>query len=167
MVTKQRVLAGSVAAKSRRTSQSAPRGPSTATLSPAHCVQAQYSQRDKVSAGRKTGIYLHGTVTTNNAKNALHDVRVRFHIIGNARIKNVYKYQSCMVTKLPIICEQEPWELDCWFPIRNQKGAFLQSCMVSGFLRAYSLCQYHAFNRRDHGPSALQHPVEAGGVDPR
>ena len=106
MVTKQRVLAGSVAAKSRRTSQSAPRGPSTATLSPAHCVQAQYSQRDKVSAGRKTGICLHSTVTTNNAKNALHDVRVRFHIIGNARIKNVYKYQSCMVTKLPIICEQ-------------------------------------------------------------
>ena len=35
-----------------------------------------------------------------------HILRVRLHIIGNARIKNVYKYQSCMVTKLPIICEQ-------------------------------------------------------------
>ena len=29
--------------------------------------------------------------------------RVRFHIIGNARIKTVGKYHSCMVSKLPII----------------------------------------------------------------
>ena len=28
---------------------------------------------------------------------------MRFHIIGNASIKNVGKYQSCMVSKLPII----------------------------------------------------------------
>ena len=31
---------------------------------------------------------------------------VRLHIIDNARIKNVGKYQSCMVSKLPIICKQ-------------------------------------------------------------
>ena len=30
-------------------------------------------------------------------------IRVRFHIIGNARIKNVGKSQSCLVSKLPII----------------------------------------------------------------
>ena len=30
-------------------------------------------------------------------------VRVRFHIVGNARIKNVGKYQSCMACKLRII----------------------------------------------------------------
>ena len=34
-----------------------------------------------------------------------HDrLRVRFQIIGNACIKNVGKSQSCMVSKLPIIC---------------------------------------------------------------
>ena len=33
-------------------------------------------------------------------------VRVRFHIIGNTRIKNVGKYQSCMFSKLPIIWKQ-------------------------------------------------------------
>ena len=31
------------------------------------------------------------------------ELRVRFHIIGNARIKNVGKSQSCLVSKLPII----------------------------------------------------------------
>ena len=34
------------------------------------------------------------------------DVRVRFQTIGNARIENVGKYQSCMVSKLPIIWKQ-------------------------------------------------------------
>ena len=34
------------------------------------------------------------------------DVRVRFQIIGHARIKNVGKYQSCMVSKLPVIWKQ-------------------------------------------------------------
>ena len=33
-------------------------------------------------------------------------VRVRFHIIRNARIENVGKYQSCMVSKLRIIWKQ-------------------------------------------------------------
>ena len=33
-------------------------------------------------------------------------VRVRFHIIRNARIYNVFKYQSCMVSKLRIISRQ-------------------------------------------------------------
>ena len=33
-------------------------------------------------------------------------VRVRFHIIRNARIENVGKSQSCMVSKLPIIWKQ-------------------------------------------------------------
>ena len=33
-------------------------------------------------------------------------LRVRFHIIGHARIENVGKYQSCMVSKLPIIWKQ-------------------------------------------------------------
>ena len=33
-------------------------------------------------------------------------VRVRFQIIGNARIENVGKYQSYMVSKLPIIWKQ-------------------------------------------------------------
>ena len=33
-------------------------------------------------------------------------VRVRSHIIGNVRIKNVGKNQPCMVSKLPIICKQ-------------------------------------------------------------
>ena len=33
-------------------------------------------------------------------------VRVRFQIIGNARIENVGKSQSCMVSKLPIIWKQ-------------------------------------------------------------
>ena len=40
-------------------------------------------------------IVLHGSVQS--------QVRVRFHIIGNARIKNVGKSQSCLVSKLPII----------------------------------------------------------------
>ena len=33
-------------------------------------------------------------------------IRVCFQIIGNLRIKNVGKYQSCMVSKLPIIWKQ-------------------------------------------------------------
>ena len=33
-------------------------------------------------------------------------IRVRFHIIGNARIENVGKYQSRTVSKLPIIWKQ-------------------------------------------------------------
>ena len=33
-------------------------------------------------------------------------VRVRFHIIRNARIYNVGKFQSCMVSKLRIIWKQ-------------------------------------------------------------
>ena len=33
-------------------------------------------------------------------------LRVRFHIIRNARIENVGKYQSCMVSKLRIIWKQ-------------------------------------------------------------
>ena len=33
-------------------------------------------------------------------------VRVRFHIIRNARIYNVFQYQSCMVSKLRIIWKQ-------------------------------------------------------------
>ena len=33
-------------------------------------------------------------------------VRVRFHVIRNARIENVGKSQSCMVSKLPIIWKQ-------------------------------------------------------------
>ena len=32
--------------------------------------------------------------------------RVRLHIIRNVRIKNVGKYQSCMFSKLRIICKQ-------------------------------------------------------------
>ena len=38
-------------------------------------------------------------------------LRVRFHIIGNARIKNVGKYHSCMVSKLPIIYGNRPYYL--------------------------------------------------------
>ena len=34
------------------------------------------------------------------------DIRVRFHIIRNARIENVGKYQSCMVSKVRIIWKQ-------------------------------------------------------------
>ena len=41
------------------------------------------------------------------------ELRVRFHIIRNARIENVGKSQSCMVSKLPIIWKQTvpgwPW----------------------------------------------------------
>ena len=33
-------------------------------------------------------------------------IRVRFQLIGNACIKNVGKYQSCMVSQLPIIWKQ-------------------------------------------------------------
>ena len=33
-------------------------------------------------------------------------VRVRLHIIGNVRIKNVGKSKSCMVSNLPTICKQ-------------------------------------------------------------
>ena len=33
-------------------------------------------------------------------------IRVRFQIIGNDRIKNVGKSQSCVVSKLPIIWKQ-------------------------------------------------------------
>ena len=33
-------------------------------------------------------------------------VRVRLHILGNARISNVGKSQSCMVSKVPSICQQ-------------------------------------------------------------
>ena len=34
------------------------------------------------------------------------EIRVRFHIIRNACIQNVVKYQSCMVSKLRIIWKQ-------------------------------------------------------------
>ena len=34
------------------------------------------------------------------------ELRVRFHIIRSARIENVGKYQSCMVSKLRIIWKQ-------------------------------------------------------------
>ena len=37
---------------------------------------------------------------------AMEDVRVRLHIIRNVRIENSGKYQSCMVSKLRIICKQ-------------------------------------------------------------
>ena len=33
-------------------------------------------------------------------------LRVRFHIIGNARMETVFKSQPCMVSKLPIIWKQ-------------------------------------------------------------
>ena len=33
-------------------------------------------------------------------------IRARFHIIGNAHILTLCKYQSCMFSKLPIICKQ-------------------------------------------------------------
>ena len=33
-------------------------------------------------------------------------LRVRLHIIRNEKIENVGKYQSCMVSKLRIICKQ-------------------------------------------------------------
>ena len=35
-----------------------------------------------------------------------HEAAVRLKIIRNARIENVGKYQSCMVSKLTIICKQ-------------------------------------------------------------
>ena len=38
--------------------------------------------------------------------NPANTIRVRFQIIGNARIDNVGKSQSCMVSKLPIIWKQ-------------------------------------------------------------
>ena len=37
------------------------------------------------------------------------EIRVRFHIIRNARIEKVGKSQSCMVSKLRIICKQTVW----------------------------------------------------------
>ena len=40
------------------------------------------------------------------------EVRVRFHIIGNACIENVGKSQSCMVSKLPIIWKQTVCTID-------------------------------------------------------
>ena len=42
---------------------------------------------------------------------ALRHIRVRFQIIGNARITNVGKSQSCMVSTLPIIWKQTVHEL--------------------------------------------------------
>ena len=46
----------------------------------------------------------HWAPTTTAAGRSI--VRVRFHIIGHARIKNVGKYQACMVSKLPIVWKQ-------------------------------------------------------------
>ena len=40
------------------------------------------------------------------AYSLLERLRVRFHIIRTARIKTVGKYQSCMVSKLPMIWKQ-------------------------------------------------------------
>ena len=37
---------------------------------------------------------------------AVQQLRVRFHIFGNARIDNVGKSQTCMVSKLRIIWKQ-------------------------------------------------------------
>ena len=39
-------------------------------------------------------------------RGAAAEVRVRVHIIGNAHIENVGKYQSCMVSKVRIIWKQ-------------------------------------------------------------
>ena len=47
-------------------------------------------------------------------------VRVRFQIIGNERIKNVGKSQSCMVSKLPIIWKQTVVDLSRQ---RKRRGA--------------------------------------------
>ena len=47
-----------------------------------------------------------GRATMRTATFVEGEVRVRFQIIGNARIENVGKYQSCMVSKLPIIWKQ-------------------------------------------------------------
>ena len=43
---------------------------------------------------------------TNKARPVRAALRVRVHIIRNARIENVGKSQSCMVSKLRIICKQ-------------------------------------------------------------
>ena len=50
-----------------------------------------------------------GTLPTERETREGHEdqaVRLRFHIIRTARIKTVGKYQSCMVSKLPIIWKQ-------------------------------------------------------------
>ena len=41
-----------------------------------------------------------------NGSDDSNNIRVRFHIIRNARIENVGKSQSCMVSELPIIWKQ-------------------------------------------------------------
>ena len=51
--------------------------------------------RYTASVGRSSRIVATATV-----------IRVRFHIIRNARIENVGKSQSCMVSKLRIIWKQ-------------------------------------------------------------
>eukprot|EP01048_Picozoa_sp_COSAG05_P004273 COSAG05_NODE_224_length_13609_cov_26.220429_16_plen_60_part_00 len=50
-----------------------------------------------------TGPYLSGPRPVCRLERQGAEVRVRFQIIGNARIENLWKYQSCMVSKLPII----------------------------------------------------------------
>ena len=48
-------------------------------------------------------------------------IRVRFHIIGNARIKHVGKSQSCLVSKLPIMQLVAQFMKDTVITSRNQR----------------------------------------------
>eukprot|EP01048_Picozoa_sp_COSAG05_P015627 COSAG05_NODE_1903_length_3854_cov_12.540613_3_plen_181_part_00 len=57
------------------------------------------------------------------------DVRVRFQIIGNARIENAGKYQSCMVSELPIILWKDRTKVR-WRSGGSRSPSTLQSSAV-------------------------------------
>ena len=62
-------------------------------------VAAKPSNQKIRSAGKQS-LYLNSQLSVRQL------LRVRLKIIRNARIENVGKYQSCMVSKLRIICKQ-------------------------------------------------------------
>ena len=68
--------------------------------------QQQYNDRERVPSATHqapaTSPKTHLCLYLRSVKH----IRVRFQIIGNALIENTGKYQSCMVSKLPIIRKQ-------------------------------------------------------------
>ena len=60
---------------------------------------------------------------------AARNVRVRFHKIRNARISSVGKYQSCMFSKLPIICKQTLL-YHSWLPTAGDVNSNLKLMVV-------------------------------------
>ena len=83
-------------------------------------------------------------------------LRVRFRIIGNARIDNVGKSQSCMVSKVPIIWKQTVLLLVPAVVTTVQWRCGVQKTRTGG-------CSADGRRRGHQGPSGMSWLMPAGG----